>query len=49
MVTGAPSLGDAEAGLVATLASVPLSVVSGGLACMLGALVLARLLPGFTR
>ena len=48
VVTGGPRLGDAEAGLVATLASVPVSVVSGGLACVLGALVLARLLPGFT-
>lgn len=49
VVTGGPRLGDAEAGAVASLTSVPVSVVSGGLACVAGALILARLLPGFTR
>jgi MFS family permease len=48
VVTGGPRLGDAEAGLVAALAGVRASVVSGGLACVAGALLLGRLLPGFT-
>jgi len=48
VVTGGPRLGDAEAGAVATLAGVRASVVSGGLACVVGAVLLGRLLPGFT-
>ncbi|HEU5004333.1 MAG TPA: MFS transporter [Actinomycetota bacterium] len=48
VVTGGPRLGDAEAGVVASLATVPVSVVTGGLVCVLGALALARALPGFT-
>jgi MFS family permease len=48
VVTGGPRLGDAEAGLVAALAGVRASVVSGGLACAAGAVLLGRLLPGFT-
>lgn len=49
VVTGGPRLGDAEAGAVAAVTSPRISVVSGGLACMVGALVVARLLPRFTR
>jgi hypothetical protein len=49
VVTGGPRLGDFEAGAAASAVSVPFSVVSGGLACVVGAAVLARLLPGFTR
>jgi hypothetical protein len=50
VVAGGPRVGDLEAGAVAaafgdTVSVV--SVVSGGLACIAGALVLARLLPGF--
>jgi len=48
VVTGGPRLGDAEAGAVAAVTSPRISVVSGGLACMVGALVVARLLPRFT-
>jgi predicted MFS family arabinose efflux permease len=48
VVTGGPRLGDAEAGLVAALAGVRASVISGGLACVAGAVVIGRLLPGFT-
>jgi MFS family permease len=48
VVTGGPRLGDAEAGAVAALAGVRASVVSGGLACMAGVLLLGRLMPGFT-
>jgi MFS family permease len=47
VVTGGPRIGDLEAGAVATGFGDTFSVVSGGLACIVGALVLARLLPGF--
>ncbi len=47
VVTGGPRIGDLEAGGVATALGDQFSVVSGGLACVAGALVLARLLPGF--
>jgi MFS family permease len=49
VVTGGPRIGDLEAGVVATAFGNTVSVVSGGLACIAGALVLARLLPGFRR
>jgi hypothetical protein len=49
VVTGGPRLGDAEAGMVAALAGVTASVVSGGLACVAGAAVIAWLLPTFAR
>ncbi|HET8738614.1 MAG TPA: MFS transporter [Acidimicrobiia bacterium] len=42
---GGPRLGDLEAGAVATLTSVRFSVVSGGLACIVGALAIARWMP----
>lgn len=45
VVTGGPRLGDAEAGAVAALAGTRFSVVSGGLACVVGVAALARLLP----
>ncbi|MHB8671276.1 MAG: MFS transporter [Acidimicrobiales bacterium] len=45
VVTGGPRLGDAEAGAVAALAGVRASVVSGGLACVIGALLLMKLVP----
>ena len=44
-----PLLGDAEAGLVAALASVRASVVSGGVACVAGTVALAAALPRFWR
>jgi len=47
VVTGGPRLGDLEAGAVAAAFGDTVSVVSGGLACIAGALLLARLLPGF--
>jgi predicted MFS family arabinose efflux permease len=49
VVTGGPRVGDFEAGAVAAAFGATTSVVSGGLACIAGALVLARLLPGFRR
>jgi MFS transporter, ENTS family, enterobactin (siderophore) exporter len=44
-VTSAPALGNVEAGLVAGLVSPAFSVVSGGLACVAGALVLGAMIP----
>jgi len=49
VVTGGPQLGDAEAGAVAALTSPRFSVVSGGLACIVGVLVLLRLVPELAR
>jgi len=49
VVAGGPRLGDAEAGAVAALTSTQFSVVSGGLACMAGALAILRLVPEFAR
>jgi MFS family permease len=49
VVAGGPRLGDLEAGAVATAFGDTVSVVSGGLACIAGALLIAWRLPGFTR
>jgi MFS family permease len=49
VVTGGPQLGDAEAGAVAALTSARVSVVSGGLACVVGVLLLLRLVPELAR
>ena len=48
-VTTAPSLGNVEAGLVAQLFTVGISVVSGGLACVAGALILGAVNPALRR
>jgi predicted MFS family arabinose efflux permease len=45
VVTGGPRLGDFEAGLVATWFNPTISVVSGGLACIVGAGVVALIYP----
>jgi len=42
-----PLLGNAESGVVAALASVRASIVSGGVLCVAGCLACALLLPGF--
>lgn len=47
VVTGGPRLGDAEAGAAAALAGTRASVVSGGVACLVGVAAVAWLLPGF--
>jgi predicted MFS family arabinose efflux permease len=47
VVAGGPRLGDLEAGVVAAVTSVRFSVVSGGVACVLGALAIARWAPMF--
>jgi MFS family permease len=44
-----PSLGNAEAGLLASVTTVRTSIVSGGVACILGAGLLALLLPRYRR
>jgi len=47
--TSGPKLGDAEAGIVATLFSVRTSVVSGGILCVVGTAIISALLPQFIR
>jgi MFS family permease len=49
VVTGGPRLGDFEAGGVAALVSPWFSVVSGGVACVLGVVALARAYPELRR
>ena len=49
VVTGGPKLGDLEAGVVATAVSPTFSVVSGGLACVLGAGLTAMGYPDLRR
>jgi hypothetical protein len=44
-VEGGPRLGDLRSGVVASALSTQFSVVSGGVACVAGALVIAALLP----
>jgi MFS family permease len=48
-VASAPSLGDLEAGVLASLTSLRFSIVSGGLACVAGCVVTAIALPRFLR
>ena len=47
VVTGGPRLGDFESGLVAGLPTTEFSIVSGGIACIVGALSLIRWRPTF--
>jgi MFS family permease len=49
VVTGGPRIGDLEAGVIASLVSPTFSVVSGGLACIVGAGLLGWLVPSFRR
>ncbi|HVB07054.1 MAG TPA: MFS transporter [Acidimicrobiales bacterium] len=49
VVQSGPRLGNAEAGLVAAASSNQLSVVSGGLGCIVGIAIVARLMPRFIR
>lgn len=49
VVTGGPRLGDFEAGVVATWFTPTISVVSGGLACIVGAGVVALAYPELLR
>jgi predicted MFS family arabinose efflux permease len=47
VVQGGPRLGDMESGTVATATSLEFSVVSGGLACIVGAVIIGLLMPKF--
>ncbi|MEX0984817.1 MAG: MFS transporter [Actinomycetota bacterium] len=49
VVTGGPRLGDLEAGLVARAFSSTFSVISGGIACIVGAGLVAALYPQLKR
>jgi MFS family permease len=49
VVTGGPRLGDLESGAVAALTNPTFAVVSGGLACMAGVGIIAKLLPELGR
>jgi len=48
-VAAAPNLGDVEAGVLASLTSIRFSVVSGGVFCIIGCVVVTLALPGFRR
>jgi len=47
--TSGPKLGDAEAGIVATLFSVRASIISGGILCVVGTAIISLLIPEFIR
>jgi MFS family permease len=49
VVQGGPRLGDMESGVVATITTDQFSVVSGGFACIAGALLIAAIMPEFRR
>jgi len=49
VVAGGPRLGDVEAGAVAALAGEAVSVVTGGVACIVGSIGLAARFPEFLR
>jgi fucose permease len=48
-VTSAPSLGNLEAGALAAATSVRTSIVSGGIACVAGCVLLAAAFPALVR
>jgi MFS family permease len=47
VVAGGPRLGDFEAGVVASVTTPQISVVSGGVLCVLGAILIARWAPEY--
>ena len=49
VVAGGPRLGDVEAGVVAALAGETVSVISGGVACVVGAVALVAKFPSFLK
>ncbi|MGA2530190.1 MAG: MFS transporter [Acidimicrobiales bacterium] len=49
VVTGGPRIGDFEAGAVAALSSAQISVLSGGLGCLVGVGLVSWLMPRFSR
>ena len=48
-VAASPALGNVEAGVVASLTSLRFSIASGGLLCVIGSVVIALVVPAFTR
>lgn len=48
-VAATPALGNVEAGLVASLTSLRFSIVSGGVLCVAGTVLVALAVPAFTR
>ena len=48
-VAAAPTLGNLEAGVVASLTSLRLSIVSGGIACVAGCIAIAMAIPQLVR
>ena len=48
-VASTPALGNVEAGVVASLTSIRLSIVSGGIACALGAVAILAAMPSLFR
>ena len=48
-VASTPALGNLEAGVVASLTSLRFSIVSGGILCVVGTLLIAALFPAFAR
>ena len=48
-VASAPAIGNLEAGIVASLTSLRVSIVSGGVACVLGTVALALVFPALVR
>ncbi|MEO7664212.1 MAG: MFS transporter, partial [Candidatus Limnocylindrales bacterium] len=49
VVTGGPRVGDLEAALVASAIGAQLSVISGGILCVVGVFVVARWFPELDR
>jgi MFS family permease len=48
-VAATPALGNVESGLVASLTSLRFSIVSGGVLCVAGSVLIALAVPAFTR
>jgi MFS family permease len=48
-VASAPTLGNVEAGVVASLTSLRFSIVSGGIACVIGTILVAAAFPALLR
>src|SRR6185312_7758857 len=48
-VASAPAIGNVEAGIVASLTSLRFSIVSGGLACAVGAVAIVAAIPSLFR
>jgi hypothetical protein len=48
-VASTPAIGNVEAGLVASLTSLRFSIVSGGIACAVGAVAIVAAIPSLLR